>query len=109
MPKIKVTINRFETFLKLCTSQYSHESMPGAKFESGSFSSLGDMTSQNFPLKSGASHKIWIFTPENGFNFNFEIMSSYVQIRSFRPNVYPLPLPMSISANFKQRKIFFIF
>ena len=57
-------------------SQYSHESMPDAKFESGSFSSFGEMTSQNFPLKRGTSHKIRIFTPENGFNF--EKMSFYV-------------------------------
>ena len=49
--------------MKLCMSQYSHESMPDAKFESGIFSSFGDMTSQNFPLKRGTSHKIRIFTP----------------------------------------------
>ena len=39
--------------MKLCMSQYSHESMPGSKFECGSFSSFGDMTSQSFPLKRG--------------------------------------------------------
>ena len=38
--------------MKLCMNQYSHESMPDAKFESGSFSSVGDMTSQIFPLKN---------------------------------------------------------
>ena len=30
-----------------------HKSMPDAKFESGSFSIFGDMTSQNFTLESG--------------------------------------------------------
>ena len=49
--------------MKLCMSQYSHESMPAAKFKSSSFSSFGDMTSQNFPLKRGISHKIRTFTP----------------------------------------------
>ena len=33
------------------------------KFESGSFSSFGNMTSQNLPLKNGESHRIQIFTP----------------------------------------------
>ena len=45
--------------------------MPVAKFESGSLSSFGDITSQNFPLKKGTNHQLWIFTtplPENGFN-----------------------------------------
>ena len=36
-------------------SHYSHKSMPDAKFESGSFSTFGDMTSQNFTLKRGTS------------------------------------------------------
>ena len=49
--------------MKLCVSQYSHESMSDAKFESGSFSSYGDMTSQKFPRKRGISHSIRIFTP----------------------------------------------
>ena len=31
--------------VKLCMSYYSHKSMPDAKFESGSFSIFGDMTS----------------------------------------------------------------
>ena len=49
--------------MKLYMSQYSHGSMPDANFESGSISGFGDMTSQNFPLKRGTSHKIRIFTP----------------------------------------------
>ena len=56
--------------MKLCVSQDGHESMLDAKFESGSFCSFGDMTSQNFPLKRGTSHKIRIFIPGNGFNFD---------------------------------------
>ena len=47
---------------ELCVSHYSHKSMPHAKFEFGSFSIFGDMTSQNFSLKKGTSHGIRIFT-----------------------------------------------
>ena len=43
--------------------------MSDAKFECGSFSSFGDMTSQNFPLRKRTSHQIRTFTPENGSNF----------------------------------------
>ena len=50
-------------------SHYRHKSIPDAKFESGSSSSFGDMTSQNFPWKKGRSHQIRLFTPQNGFNF----------------------------------------
>ena len=39
--------------------------MPDSEFESGSLPSFGDMTSQNFPLKIGTSHKIQIFALEN--------------------------------------------
>ena len=56
-------------YMTFCMSQYSHESMADAEFESGSFSSFRYMTSQNFRLKRGTSHKLWILTPENGFNF----------------------------------------
>ena len=49
--------------MKLCMSHYSHKSMPDVRFESGSFPSFGDMTSQNFSLKRGMSHKVRIFTP----------------------------------------------
>ena len=68
--------------MKLCMNQYSHESIPDAKSECGSFSSFGDMTPQNFPLKRGT---FGYLPPENGFNF--EKMSVYVQIRSFRPKI----------------------
>ena len=34
--------------VKVCVSHYSHKSKPDAKFESGSFSIIGDMTLQ-FP------------------------------------------------------------
>ena len=33
--------------MKLCMNQYSHESMPDAKFKSGNFSGFVDMTSHN--------------------------------------------------------------
>ena len=49
--------------IKLGMSHYGHKSIPGGKLESGSFSSFGDMTSQNFPQRKGTSHKIWLFTP----------------------------------------------
>ena len=42
---------------------------------------FGDMTSQNFPLKKGTSHRIRIFPPGNGFNFKKK-MSCYLQNRS---------------------------
>ena len=63
MPKTKVTNQPIE--MKLGMSHNGHESIPDAKFESGSSSSFGDMTSQNFPQKKGASHQIWLFTPRN--------------------------------------------
>ena len=44
-------------------SDYSHKSIPDAKFEADSYSSFEDMTSQNFPRKKGASHQIRLFTP----------------------------------------------
>ena len=44
-------------------SHYNHKRMPDAKFESGSFFSFGDMTSQNFPRKKGTTHQIRLFTP----------------------------------------------
>ena len=49
--------------MKLGMSHYGPDSIPDAKFESGSSSSFGDMTSQNFPQKKGMSHKIRLFTP----------------------------------------------
>ena len=39
-------------------SHYSYKNVSDAKFESGSFSSVGDMTSQNFSFKKGTSHQI---------------------------------------------------
>ena len=48
---------------------YGYKSIPDAKFELGSSSSFGDMTSQNCPQKKGMSHQIRLFTPENGFKF----------------------------------------
>ena len=39
------------------------QSIPDAKFEAGSSSGFGDMTSQNFPRKKGTSHQIRLFTP----------------------------------------------
>ena len=44
-------------------SHYGHKSIRDAKFEPDSFSSFGDMTSQNFPQKKGTSHEIRLFTP----------------------------------------------
>ena len=59
--------------------------MPDARFESGSFSILGDMTSQNFPLKKGTSDGIQIFPCKIGLT----LMSFYVQNRSSRPKIDP--------------------
>ena len=71
--------------MKLGMGHYGHKSIPDVKFESGSHSSFGDMTSQNFPQKKGRSHQIRLFTPE----FNFKKMSFYVQNRSSRPKIDP--------------------
>ena len=49
-------------------SHYSHKSMPDAKFESGSFSNFGDMTSQNFSLEKERVIKFGYLPSENGFN-----------------------------------------
>ena len=83
--------------MTLCVS---HESIPDAKFESGSFSSFGDMTSQNVPLKRGTSRKIGYLSSENGFNS--EKISIYVQIRSFRLKIDP-------PCQFSSREKFFHF
>ena len=48
---------------KFCVSHYSHKSMLDARFESGSFSIFGDMTSRNFSLEKRTSHRIWLFIP----------------------------------------------
>ena len=49
--------------MKLCESHYTHKSIPDTKFEPGSSSSFGDVTSQNFPQKKGTSHQIPLFNP----------------------------------------------
>ena len=41
---------------------YIHKSIPDAKLEADSSSCFRDMTSQNFPQKEGASHRIRLFT-----------------------------------------------
>ena len=78
-------------------SNYSYKSMPDIKSGFGSFSSFGDMTSQNFPFKKGTSHRIRIFAPENGFNSKKSF--SFISTQN-----WPL---MSISAIFKQWKFFY--
>ena len=54
--------------MKLCMSHYIHKSIPDATFEADSFSSFGDMTSQNFPRKKGTSDQTRLFTPGIGYN-----------------------------------------
>ena len=54
--------------MELCTSHYSHKSIPNAKFEADSSSSFEDVTSQNLPWTEGMGHRIRLFIPENGFN-----------------------------------------
>ena len=88
--------------MKLCTSQYSHESMPDAKFESGSFSSFGDMTSQKFPLKRGTVIKFRYLPPE--MDLSLKKMSFMPRFVLFDSKL--TPPSMSISAIFKRRKIF---
>ena len=49
---------------------YIYKSIPTAKFEVDSFSSSGDMTSQNFPWKKGTSREISLFTPKTVLTFS---------------------------------------
>ena len=86
--------------MKCCLDHYSHKSKPDAKFDCGIFSSFGLMTSQNFPLKKGTSHKIRIFTPRKEINIKNNIFMSRFVL--FDPKL----TPMSISTIFKQRKFF---
>ena len=73
----------------------THKCIPDAKFESGSSSSFRhDITKREEVIR------FRYLPPENGFNFHE--MSFYVQKR-------PKIDPMSISAIFKQRKVFLIF
>ena len=65
MPKIKVNINQLNETLG--ESLYNYKSNPDAKFKSGRSSSFGDMMSQNFPQKKGASHEIRLFIPGKQF------------------------------------------
>ena len=67
-------------------SHCSHKSIPDASIESGSLFSFGDMASQNFAVETVI--KFGYLPHENGFNF--EKISFYVQIRSFRLKVGPL-------------------
>ena len=89
--------------MKLNMRHYSYQSIPDAKFEADSSSSFGDITSQNFPRKKGASHQIRIFTPENGFNFKTNELLCPESLFSTQ-NLTPIP----ISEIFKHIK-FFIF
>ena len=45
-------------------SHYGHKSISDTKFESISYSSVGDMTLKNFPWKKGTRHQIRLFTSE---------------------------------------------
>ena len=90
--------------MKLCMSHYNHKSIPDAEFESGSSSSFGDMTSQNFHRKKGTNHQIRLFIPENGFNFkkNEFFMSRIVVLD-------PELTPYVNFSNFQAEENFFIF
>ena len=73
--------------IKCCMSHYSHKSMPDAKFESVNFSSLGDMTSQNFPLKRERVIEFKYLPVENWFNLKKKRFFS--QICFFDPKLTP--------------------
>ena len=88
--------------MKLCVRHHNHESIPHAKFEADSLSSFRDTTSQIFPQNKGISNQIRLLPPENGFNLKKRVFN--VQNRSSLPKVDLPPLPMSISAIFKQGK-----
>ena len=61
--KNQVQHKMIENGMKLCTSHYARKIILDAKFEADSYSSFGDMTSQNFPQKNGRSLRIRLFTP----------------------------------------------
>ena len=58
---------------------YGHKNIPDAIFESGSSSSFGDMTSENFPWKKGTTYQAFalffdcatIVTPQILLDFIF--------------------------------------
>ena len=54
--------------MKLCASNYNCKSVNDAKFESGSVSNFGDMTSQIFPGNKGTVFKFGYLPRENGSN-----------------------------------------
>ena len=58
------------------------------KIKSGSFSRFGGMTSQNFPLNKGTSHRIRIFFSLK-MGLTLKKMSFNVQNRSFRSKIDP--------------------
>ena len=90
-----------QTEMKLCVSYYNHRSMPDAKFESGSFFYFWryDVTKISYWRREQVI-EFGYLAPENGFNFKKK--SYYVQNCPPRFKIDP----MSISAIFKQRKIF---
>ena len=55
--------------IKLCLSHYIHRSIPDEKFESVSFSIVGDMKSQNFILERKQVIEFRYLPQETEFNF----------------------------------------
>ena len=72
--------------------------MPDAKFESGSFSTFGDMTSE----EGNRSLNFAIYPRKKGLTLIKAVFESRIVLLDPKLN----PNPMSISAIFKQRKIF---
>ena len=80
--------------------------MPAAKFESGSFSSFGDMTSKNVPLKKGTNHRIRIF-PLRKMGLTLRKNGLLCPESFFPPKLTHPPSPhISISSIFKQENFF---
>ena len=88
--------------MTLGVSHYGHKSISDAKFESGSSSSFGDMTSQNFSRKTeNESSNSAIYPRKTGLTFKNEF---YVQNRSSRPK----NAPNVNFSNFQVEENFFI-
>ena len=101
MPKVKVNINSLKK--NFASVIITINGIPDAKFKADSPSSFGDLTSQKVFLgRRERVIRLGYLPPENGFNF--KKISFYFQNRSSQPKIDPLP--MSILAIFKQRKIF---
>ena len=87
-------------------SHYIYKRVSRAKFEGNSSSSYGDYDVTKFPSEEGNESSDWAIYPWKT-GLTFKKMGFYVQNRSSRPKIDPLPL-VNLS-NFQAEEKFFIF